>query len=86
MASSRSRNKKPEEVSNSSAQRHNIAHSKGDLVMVELVVDEYSMHDIVPGLVLKDVRDYDSFAQVHYRGNAQWTHVNRVKRIKNAKS
>ena len=83
MASSRSRNKKPEEVSSSSAQRHNIAHSKGDLVMVELVVDEYSMHDIVPGLVLKDVRGYDSFAQVHYRGKVQWTHVNR---IKNAKS
>lgn len=54
--------------------------------MVELVVDEYSMHDIVPGLVLKDVRDYDSFAQVHYRGKAQWTHINRVKRVKNAKS
>lgn len=51
--------------------------------MVELVVDEYSMHDIVPGLVLKDVRGYDSFAQVHYRGKVQWTHVNR---IKNAKS
>ena len=86
MASSRSRNKKPEEASSSSAQKRNIAHSRGDLVMVELVVDEYSMHDIVPGLVLKDVRDYDSFAQVHYRGKAQWTHVNRVKRVNNERS
>ena len=54
--------------------------------MVEAIVDEYSIHDVVPGLVLRNVRDYDSFAQIHYNGKTQWAHVNRIKRAPNARS
>ena len=86
MALSPSRKKKPKDPLDLSELKRNYKHSKGDLVMVEAVVDEYSIHDVVPGLVLRNVRDYDSFAQIHYNGKTQWAHVNRIKRAPNARS
>jgi hypothetical protein len=56
----------------------------GELVMVKTPVDEYSIHDEQPALIIKDTKSYDSFAHVMYKGSPTYVHVNRLKRIPDA--
>lgn len=49
--------------------------------MVKTPVDEYSIHDEQPALVLRDVEAYDSFARVAYRGSSKYVHVQRLKKV-----
>ena len=54
--------------------------------MVKTPVDEYSIHDEQPALIIKDTKSYDSFAHVMYKGSPTYVHVNRLKRINNENS
>lgn len=64
-----------------SGKRHKERFNRGDLVMVKTPVDEYSIHDEQPALILRNVEAYDSFAHVAYRGSPKYVHVQRLKKV-----
>ena len=85
MAQSHSKRQRDTGHSQVSAKKLNI-FQVGELVMVKTPVDEYSIHDEQPALIIKDTKSYDSFAHVMYKGSPTYVHVNRLKRIDNENS